>query len=152
GAKVTFQFPRVTCGCRGLPDTIERMNIRQSMRFLCAVAATACLQAGAADSVPWISGVRFTLATQGPIRGSPVVSEGKVYVGSTDGYLYAADSKSGALRWKFRAGAVDSTPAIAGGLVYFTSRPGSLYAVNAASGRLAWKADFDADRGTNDYW
>ena len=130
------------------------MNIRQLKVFMGAVAAMLALVASAADpaSVPWISGIRFTLATQGPIRGSPLVSGGRAYVGSTDGFLYAADAKSGDVRWKFHAGAVDSTPAAANGLVYFTARPGSLYAVNAASGRLAWKSDFGADRGTEDYW
>lgn len=130
------------------------MKIRLLKRFMGALAAMAALETGATDpaSVPWISGIRFTLATHGPIRGSPLVSGGRVYIGSTDGFLYAADAKSGEQRWKFLAGAVDSTPVAANGIVYFTARPGSLYAVNAASGRLVWKADFGADSGTHDYW
>jgi len=133
------------------------MDIRQMKRFMGALAAAVSLGASAVEgegaSVPWISGVRFTLATQGPIRGSPLVDRGTVYVGSTDGFLYAADARTGALRWRFRAaGAVDSAPAAANGLVYFTSRPGVLYALNAASGRLAWKVEFGPDLGTRDYW
>jgi outer membrane protein assembly factor BamB len=133
------------------------MDIRQMKRFMGALAAVVSLGASAVEregaSVPWISGVRFTLATQGPIRGSPLVDQGTVYVGSTDGFLYAADARTGALRWRFRAaGAVDSAPAAANGLVYFTSRPGILYALKAASGRLAWKVEFGPDLGTRDYW
>ena len=137
-------------------DTIEGMKIRVLKRFLSAVAAILCIGAGVAESsaasIPWISGIRFTLITQGAIRGSPLVSDGRVYIGSTDGFLYAADAKSGELRWKFHAGAVDSTPAAANGLLYFTSRPGFLYALNAASGRLVWKASLGADRGTHGFW
>ncbi|HST03091.1 MAG TPA: PQQ-binding-like beta-propeller repeat protein [Usitatibacter sp.] len=133
------------------------MNIRQLKLFVGALAAMVLLEAGAAGaelaSAPWISGVRFTLVTQGPIRGSPRVDGKSVYVGSSDGFLYAADARTGELHWRFQAaGAVDSTPIFANGLVYVTSRPGVLYALNASSGRLAWKIDFRRDLGTHDYW
>lgn len=46
----------------------------------------------------------WTYTTNGPIRLAPALYAGKCYVGSDDGYLYCLDGKTGALKWKFRAG------------------------------------------------
>ncbi len=45
----------------------------------------------------------------GPIRLAPVAANGKLYVGSDDGYLYCLDASSGEQLWKFRA-APDDRP------------------------------------------
>jgi outer membrane protein assembly factor BamB len=37
------------------------------------------------------------------VISSPAVAGGTIYVGSTDGNLYAVDSEAGALKWKFEA-------------------------------------------------
>src|SRR5690349_22799319 len=99
----------------------------------CLLAAVLAipLPTPAAEGAGWISGVRFTIAVGSPIRGSPVVDDGVVYFGSTDGRLHAADARSGEVRWRFATGgAVDSTPAIDSGRIYFTSRDGFLYSVS----------------------
>jgi outer membrane protein assembly factor BamB len=41
--------------------------------------------------------------TNGPVRLAPVAANGKVYLGSDDGYLYCLDASSGEQLWKFRA-------------------------------------------------
>lgn len=41
--------------------------------------------------------------TNGPVRVAPVATNGKVYVGSDDGYLHCLDEKSGEEIWKVRA-------------------------------------------------
>lgn len=74
------------------------------------------------------------------IVSSPAVSEGRVYFGSNDGYLYALDATSGAVIWKYRTrGAVSASPAVADGIVYVGSRDGFLHAVRASSGEIVWK-------------
>jgi outer membrane protein assembly factor BamB len=116
---------------------------------LAAASAEPADDAGAG----WISGVRFALPAGSPIRGSPVVSGGLVFFGSTDGRLHAADARSGKIHWRLATGgAVDSTPAIDSGYVYFTSRDGFLYAVAAANGRLAWKQALGKDLRPHNYW
>jgi outer membrane protein assembly factor BamB len=44
----------------------------------------------------------WTFAAGDAVSASPTVVGGVVYVGSWDGYFYALDAKSGALKWKFR--------------------------------------------------
>ena len=65
---------------------------------------------------------------------SPAVSDGVVYFGSFDGYLYAVDIQSGKEKWKFQTGgSIVSSPAVSGEVVFFGSEDGYLYAVTSNS-------------------
>ena len=87
-----------------------------------------------------LSGVKWRFHTDGYVNSSPAVAGGAVYVGSTDGDLYALDAETGALRWKFPTGSrVVSSPAVDSGRVYFGSYDGNFYALDAASGKVRWK-------------
>ena len=46
--------------------------------------------------------VRWRFFTEGPVRLAPAVSDGKVYVGSDDGWVYCLDADDGRLVWKYR--------------------------------------------------
>ncbi|MFB3896690.1 MAG: PQQ-binding-like beta-propeller repeat protein [bacterium] len=63
------------------------------------------------------------------IFSSPVISGKTVYIGSSDGYLYAIDILTGNVVWKqdFDSPIV-STPAIAGNTVYVVTIDGTVYA------------------------
>ena len=53
---------------------------------------------------------------------SPAVANGKVFFGSGDGGIYAADAQTGVLIWKFSTGdVVHSSPAVVGNTVYIGS-------------------------------
>jgi outer membrane protein assembly factor BamB len=72
-----------------------------------------------------------------------------VFVGSDDKNLYAIDTASGALRWKFSAqGSVSSSPALNpnGDTVFVGSddkQVYAIYAIDTASGALRWKTVSD---------
>lgn len=71
---------------------------------------------------------------------SPAVSDGIVYVGSGDHFVYALDAATGALRWKFATGnVVHASPAVSNGTVYIGSWDRYMYALDAKSGALRWK-------------
>jgi outer membrane protein assembly factor BamB len=92
------------------------------------------------SAAPALTAVAWKFKTNGRVVSSPVISDGVVYVGSTDNSLYALDETTGTLKWKFASrGPVSSTPAVAGGLVYFGSMDGNIYAVNAATGEERWR-------------
>ncbi|HTS36497.1 MAG TPA: PQQ-binding-like beta-propeller repeat protein [Candidatus Solibacter sp.] len=97
--------------------------------------------------VPKFSSLKWKFHTAGMILGSPVSASGMIYVGSTDGNLYALDAETGAQKWKFDAKSrIPSTPAIAGGVVYFTAYDGVLYALDASTGTLKWKFQTGGER------
>lgn len=81
----------------------------------------------------WVS------STGGPVRSSCAIIESTVYVGSDDGYLYALDLSTGALRWRYRLGSpVASSPSVANGRVFVGTDGGAVYCLQAeADKRLA---------------
>jgi outer membrane protein assembly factor BamB len=80
------------------------------------------------------------LAHVGASETSPLLTDGRVYVGGWDGAVYALDARTGRRLWTFRTGgAVKGGLAAAGGRVYAGSYDGHVYALDAASGRLVWR-------------
>jgi outer membrane protein assembly factor BamB len=91
--------------------------------------------------------VKWKFPTGGQVISSPAVTGETVFVGSTDGNLYAIDRESGSEKWKFDAKSrVVSSPALANGIVYFTAYDGNLYAVDSSSGQLKWKFQTGGER------
>jgi eukaryotic-like serine/threonine-protein kinase len=93
-----------------------------------------------AVGAPKLNGIRWKFHTDGRVISSPAVVDGVVYVGSTDGNLYAVDAVSGAQKWKFETKAWEvSSPAVAAGVVYFLSYDGHLYSLDSATALVKWK-------------
>jgi outer membrane protein assembly factor BamB len=70
---------------------------------------------------------------------SAAVANGIVYVGSSDGHLYAFDARTGAPVWQAATGGpILSSPAVANGLVYVGSNDGWIYAFDAETGAVRW--------------
>ena len=92
-----------------------------------------------ATGVASLSGLKWKFHTNGMVIGSAAVSGGLVYVGSTDGNMYAVDAESGNQKWKFDVKSrVVSSPAVSG-VVYFAAYDGNFYAVGSADGQVKWK-------------
>ncbi|MGD8238563.1 MAG: PQQ-binding-like beta-propeller repeat protein [Armatimonadota bacterium] len=84
----------------------------------------------------WMEGGPFRIAWKQQLEGScqstPVVAQGRLYVGGNGGGLYALDAATGERLWRYPTGGeVRSRPALAEGddAVYFGSAEGSVYAV-----------------------
>ncbi len=92
------------------------------------------------SSAPGLSSVQWRFHAKGPIFSSPAVHGGKVFVGSSDGRLYAVRVSDGSEAWHFATkGAVNSSPAVWNGMVYVSSLDGNVYAVDEASGAQRWR-------------
>jgi outer membrane protein assembly factor BamB len=93
-----------------------------------------------AGSAPSQLNLKWKFHTDGPVLSSPVVSNGILFIGSSDNNLYALDSATGALKWKFKTESrLTSSPAVAENTVYFLSYDSNFYAVAADTGTLKWK-------------
>lgn len=75
------------------------------------------------------------------IVSSPYLhTNGTIYVGSMDGMVYAMDSASGWLVWKFRTNKpVLSSPTVDGNTLFVGSADNYLYAVDIRKGAETWK-------------
>jgi outer membrane protein assembly factor BamB len=77
--------------------------------------------------------------TGGRILGAAAVRDGKVFIGSDAGKVFAVDLQTGKPAWEFATGAaVRCSPAVAGGLVYFGSDRGEFHALEVDSGKKRW--------------
>jgi outer membrane protein assembly factor BamB len=100
------------------------------------------------------------------VSASPTVVDGVVYVGSWDGFFYALDAASGAVKWKFQVdcdnavipvppqclapgqlppdrtttdgGLITSSATMSNGVVYFAGGK-TVYALDSLHGQLLWK-------------
>jgi outer membrane protein assembly factor BamB len=100
------------------------------------------------DGLLSLNGLKWKFKTGGPVRSSPVVTDGFVYIGSGDGRVYALDAETGKERWSFKTeGPVLSSACVAGGIVYIGSDDGNLYALDAQSGAKVWDVMVGAGDG-----
>ena len=105
---------------------------------------------------------KWSFCTDGPVRLTPAVADGRVFVGGDDGFLYCLAADDGHLLWKLRGGPTQSRvlgngrmisrwpvrggPVVAEGVVYFAagiwpSEGIYICAVEAASGKVIWCND-----------
>ncbi|MBN1232724.1 MAG: PQQ-binding-like beta-propeller repeat protein, partial [Candidatus Coatesbacteria bacterium] len=69
------------------------------------------------------------------VSSSPCVSDGVVYVGSHDHYLYAINCSSGTPKWRYQTGSgIGSSPCVSDGVVYIGSDDKYLHALNNSDG------------------
>ena len=75
--------------------------------------------------------------------GQPTSSDGKLFVGSEDGTVYALDAATGCRWWTFKAPATVKTAISIGDhgqTAFFGDTNGNVYAVKASDGSVVWKA------------
>src|SRR5262245_59882711 len=93
----------------------------------------------AASDLSTSPGLLWTYQAGGGIESTAAIAEGRVYVGSLDGNLYAVNLNDGSLVWKFSAGAsIKSSPSAFHGMIYFGDEDGSFHAVDARTGGKRW--------------
>lgn len=76
-----------------------------------------------------------------PFMGTPAVSNGMVFFGSSRGYLGALDAHDGSSIWNYSDGNSYSSPAIVDGTLYFGTMDGwngNVHALDAKTGHEIW--------------
>ncbi|HAG98508.1 MAG TPA: hypothetical protein DCL75_06540 [Ktedonobacter sp.] len=96
---------------------------------------------------------RWSFKTGNAIAASATIVAGTVYVGSWDGYEYALDEMTGALKWKTYLGrtvagncypqviGITSSASVQNGVVYVGGGDAYWYALDAKTGAILWKVD-----------
>ena len=88
---------------------------------------------------------RWHLFTPGENMPTPAAADGAVYFASGDGFAYAVDAQSGAVRWKSDVKCIDgmSSPLLVGGRLFFGgSHPDQFVALDAVDGKILWTRAF----------
>jgi hypothetical protein len=87
-------------------------------------------------------GIPLRFDVEIPVLAQPIIGDGKVYVGSYEGSLYAIDQETGMTQWVYTpplALPFLHTAAYADQKVFIGSSDGYLYAVDSQTGNLVWK-------------
>ena len=83
--------------------------------------------------------VKWTFAGGKEFAGSPIVADGRVFIGNNDRKLYCVEAASGKKLWDFTTGdQVESTPAVVDDVVIFGSFDGKVYCLETATGKERW--------------
>jgi outer membrane protein assembly factor BamB len=106
------------------------------------------------DTGKWIWHYKRTNNFVSTIRGNstPVVVEGKVISGFSDGYLVALNLNDGNLQWevKLHSGTkftdIDATVVVDGNYLYVPAYDGALYCLNKKDGKTIWRVDVGGAR------
>lgn len=82
---------------------------------------------------------RWIFTSDDEIRGTALFTRGVVYFGSYDHNLYAINTETGKLIWKYQTdGGIVSRPAIADDFIFIGSEDNRLHVISARTGALAW--------------
>lgn len=120
-------------------DTLPAETPRRVTQFRGDASHTGVLETRGLKSY---GGILWRTPLPGPIRSTPAVADGVVYVGSAGGFLHTLDRDTGRELWRYRTGSpAHGSPAVYGDLVYETDMDGTLHAVDRASGIGVWKSE-----------
>lgn len=88
----------------------------------------------------------WSFQTGDAIASSPVVGYGLVFVGSTDGKLYALKAATGDSLWAFDSGDdIEAPPMLFDSTVYIGNLSGDFFALNALTGERQWTFTTDGE-------
>lgn len=92
----------------------------------------------------WSAGSEGAPLGSGTFYSTAAYAYGRIYLGNTDGRIYAYDANNGELAWAVQTGAyVYASPSVAdvqglGPTIFEGSYDGDFYALNARSGKIDW--------------
>ncbi|WP_237465494.1 PQQ-binding-like beta-propeller repeat protein [Vibrio stylophorae] len=88
---------------------------------------------GPANHAPWVFDYE---------KSSPVLANGRLFIGSADQHFYAIDSQNGKQIWRIQTnGMVRATPSLGDKVVYISSWGGRVYQIDQTSGQINWQFD-----------
>ncbi|HPF51381.1 MAG TPA: PQQ-binding-like beta-propeller repeat protein, partial [Draconibacterium sp.] len=95
----------------------------------------------------------WTFETGDNIKSAPVVADGKIVIGSTDGFVYCIDT-NGKLLWKFEtSNSIEAPALILEKVVYIGNLNGTLYALDLNTGKKLWEYECDNQIiGSANWW
>jgi outer membrane protein assembly factor BamB len=103
---------------------------------------------GSSSTGPSTNSTSWNYKTNGWVTSSPAVADGKVYIGSHDGYVYCFNATTGAFIWKNATGTIlYSSPAVVDGRVYVGSCDKRVYCLNASTGAKVWPSPSNRTAG-----
>lgn len=130
-----------------LPTLIALLSLDLTASGQDAASATSMYRGGPSHTgvydVPathGYQGLRWRFQTRGPVISTPACKGDTIFVGSSDGNLYAIDAKTGREIWRRgTTGSVNSSPAVWKSSVIFQSSDGAIRSLRTSDGSVRWE-------------
>ena len=104
---------------------------------------------GALRELPPMKGLAWVAYVPGSLVASPIVTEDRLYVASSEGDVFALDRETGVTEWTFEAdGFFLSAMTLIGEGLFIGDRFGTMYALSAETGEELWRFETGAPIGS----
>ncbi len=81
----------------------------------------------------------WTIKPDKGVKSSPIIVDGKVYIGSNIGRVYCIDLEEGYLHWRYLTnGEFESSPSVVNGKIYIGSKDKNVYCLDTDTGNAIW--------------
>ncbi|MBM4072783.1 MAG: serine/threonine protein kinase [Planctomycetes bacterium] len=103
-------------------------------------------QTGVADvALPEKLDILWKVQLKDGVEGTAAIAGDTVYVGAIGEFLYALDLRTGAEKWKYKAGPITSPASYHDGAVYIGDEDGIFHCVDASSGKKRWSFETNGE-------
>jgi len=120
------RFPNATAMKEAL------MNVARKTGTLAKITSALPISSGGVKPL-------WSFKCEDEIRGTPVLSQGNLYIGCYDNNLYALNAADGQFIWKYPSdGGIVSKPVVFDSNVFFCSEDQRLHVVNSRTGKVVW--------------
>ncbi|MFI6086078.1 PQQ-binding-like beta-propeller repeat protein [Streptomyces sp. NPDC051217] len=147
---------RVPRPAAGTPPRGRRISRRTALRLGIGAGGAAAVATGVVAAVNLFDDrgtpgpdtadprVRWRHSVGGAVTSSPAVADGLVYVGGSDGRVYALDATTGERKWHYPTiDKLEPAPTVADGAVYIGGSS-AVTSLDAATGKKRWAVSRDS--------
>jgi len=133
------------CGCTEKKYT-EHTTEYHGAEFWPIFRGDQNLSGVAAVQLPDNMNLLWSFTTGAAIISSPVIGYGNVYVGSTDGKVYAIGLRNGKKIWEFDTDDdIEASPLLLDHTLYIGNLNGNFFSLDAQTGRIGWTYKISGD-------
>ena len=88
----------------------------------------------------------WSFKTGGAVISSPVIGFGSVFIGSTDGKVYAIGLRNGSKIWEYDTGDdIEASPMLLDKTLYIGNLSGNFFALDVETGKVVWQYEIGSD-------
>lgn len=125
--------------CRGKQENDQAVS-KESQQMWPIFRGNPELTGNASGQLPETLQLAWTFKAEDEIKSSPVVGLDRVFIGASNGKIYALDINTGRLTWDFATeSVVEAPPLLVETTVIVGTLDGALVALDASSGQLRWQ-------------
>ena len=133
------------CNCSGKKDT-EHISESPEEEIWPIFRGDRNLSGVADAQISDTMNLLWSFKTGGAVISSPVIDFGSVFIGSTDGKVYAIGLRNGSKIWEYDTGDdIEASPMLLDKTLYIGNLSGNFFALDVETGKVVWQYEIGSD-------